>query len=318
MKFDYLILDCYNIFYRASSGKPERIIEYGGEKFHTEGIIAFFNLVQSYIDKYLADGGKIYWLMDNAKTQVKKLRKLLSEDYKKTRVEQPIWFYRQLDLIELIIKYLRDDSYLFRIKNIEADDFCTAVIDNLLDKSKKALMISEDMDWCRSLSDNIYQYRDGKLFTKEDFKNKYGFEATYSNICFYKSFYGDSVDNILPALGTLPPIFFNQIIKEYEVMNSFLSMVENNKVPYLDSGWRLNILKNQDKIRLNWELVTSIDLSFRDLTTYQYTCKFQENKLKIIYDDLDLYSMDKRFSKKMEKSDFLNALLAGEDMERRL
>ena len=317
MKYDFLLLDCYNIFYKASSGKPERIINYSGEKFHIEGIVAFFNLVQDYIKKFLADSGKVYWLMDNAKTQIKKLRKMLSEDYKKTRLEQPTWFYREIDLIELILKYFRDDSFLFRIKSIEADDFCTAIIDNYVTPDKTALMISEDMDWCRGLAENIHQYKDGKIYTKEVFKEKYGFEATYSNICLFKTFYGDEVDNIKPSLLTLPKPYFLEIIKEFDHINIFLNMVENNKIPYLDDGWRLNIMNHADLMRLNWELVTSIDLTFQDLSIYQYSCKFQENKLRIVYEDLDLYEMDPRFAKKVnKKSELLDALLSGEELGR--
>jgi len=75
MQYNTFIVDVYNLFYRANYVTDESIITYKNEKFHTEGIIGFLNLMDTYVKKYGTKEVKIYWLFDNAKTSVKKYRK---------------------------------------------------------------------------------------------------------------------------------------------------------------------------------------------------------------------------------------------------
>src|SRR5574344_1179272 len=110
--YNVMIVDCYNLIYKASWLEPENIVQYGNGTFHTEGIIGFFKAINSYIERFCTSDVKIYWLLDNAKTSVTRYRKALSDTYKKNRKEQPEWFYREIDIIELILKYYRDNAEL--------------------------------------------------------------------------------------------------------------------------------------------------------------------------------------------------------------
>ena len=116
MKFDYLIFDCYNLYHKAVWIEGEKVIDYNGQKFHTEGITGFLKAAESYIKTWGTEDVKIFWLLDNAKTSMQRHRKSLSEDYKRTRADQPDWFYRGIDILEYILKVYRDSSFLYRMK----------------------------------------------------------------------------------------------------------------------------------------------------------------------------------------------------------
>ncbi len=319
MKYNTFIVDVYNLFYKANYITDESIISYQNEKFHTEGIIGFINLIEGYIKKFGTEDVKIYWLFDNAKTSIRKYRKALSEDYKKTRTPQPEWFYKQLDMLELILKSYRNNSYLFRVQFIEADDYVSKIVDSYLNNGDTVLMISEDSDWFRGLSDNIHQYAKGKIYTKQEFFNEYGFEATYSNICFHKTFYGDKTDNIQPALLEFPKNFFLDVISRFDTIYKFIVAVKNKSLNYLNLGWIERIKRDEDKLITNWNLVESLDISLTELDSFKTSCKFQENKLMVIYGALQLLGKidTNRFSMNTNSSDILDDMFNGMTVSRK-
>ena len=66
------------------------------------------------------------------------------KEYKKNREIQPDWFYVGINMIELITKYYRDNSVIYRVQNVEADDFVAPLIDNYINEHDKVLMFSTD------------------------------------------------------------------------------------------------------------------------------------------------------------------------------
>lgn len=317
-KYNILIFDTYNLIFKASFIENERTVELEKTKYHVEGIIGFLKAVESYIKKFATDDVIIYWLMDNAKSSIQKYRKSLSEDYKKTRVEQPDWFYKQIDLLELILKNYRDNSFLYRVKFIEADDYTSNIIRDYVKKEDRVLLISEDSDWSRSLADNVHQYCEGEILTKELFYKKNGYEATYSNICFHKVFYGDKTDNILPTLPTLPSILFLQIIKDFNNIHTFILRAKEKNIKYLDSGWVEKIKQQEENLLLNWNLVEAIDLSSIDLKSYQTKCTFNKIKLQVLYESLSIINLvDNRIKTEKKQNDILSDLLGGIEVKRK-
>lgn len=316
-KYNIFIVDCYNLIYRSI--EDEKVVNYKNEKFHVEGIIGFIKAIEAYTKKFGAEDLKIYWLFDNAKTSIQKYRKSLSEEYKKSRVPAPDWFYKQLDMLELILKYYKDNSYLFRVKFLEADDYVGSIISNYILDIDRVLLISEDSDWFRALDSNVHQYSKGKIYNKQMFFEEYGFEATYNNICMYKAIYGDKTDNILGALAQLPKTYFLKIISEYKTIYDFILAVKNNLIKYLDLSWQARICKDEDKLILNWNLVEATDISSVDLDSFQVKCKFQEDKLRIIYSSLHLLGAidTKRFPVNNDQEDIFESMLKGMDVKRK-
>jgi|WetSurMetagenome_2_1015567.scaffolds.fasta_scaffold03827_7 5'-3' exonuclease len=319
MKYNTFIVDCYNLMYKATYTQNETIVKYDNENVHIEGIIGFINIIEYYIKLYSTSDLKIYWLFDNAKTTINKYRKSLSEDYKKTRKLAPDWFYRSIDILELLLKFYKDNCYVVRAKYLEADDYVSEIINNNTIKTDNILLISEDSDWSRSLQDNVHQLQSGFILTKEEFFSRNGYEATYSNICFYKSFYGDTTDNILPILREFPNQFFLDVISVCTTMHEFIRKVKEKQFKYLDSGWIERIHREEENLLLNWNLVTGVEISFAELKTFMISSSFKEATLKIIYESLSLYGKidTSRFPVIVKKTDILKELLNGISIERK-
>ena len=316
MKYNVFVVDCYNLIYKANWVEKENVIKCGAEYVHTEGIVGFFKMMESYIAKYGTEDVRIYWLMDNAKTTVTRYRKVLSDTYKKNRKQEPDWFYREIDFVELILKYYRNNSELYRLKFLEADDYVSNIISTFTKPTDNILLISEDSDWCRSLADNVHQYKDHGIYTKELFFEKKGYEATYTNICFDKVFYGDMTDNIMPALENLPRCYFLDIIQRFSSANEFIKAVKQGELSYLDKGWQTKILKEEENILLNWNLVESAEIDEKSLKAYAFPCEYKEQKLKIIYASLGvLGKFDSRIKQK-ESTDDIFSMLDGERLSR--
>ena len=320
--YNNIIFDIYNIWYRVV-WKNEDLTKVDDKLIPIDAICKFFELTDSYVNKYGTKDCCVYYLFDNAKTTVLKNRKLLDEEYKKNRKIQPDWFYDGLNLIELILKFYRDNSCTYRIQNLEADDFVLPIIDNYVDEHDKVLMFSTDIDWCRCLLNDVdhdiivNQYtKNNEILTVKSFEEKYGFKPTYSNICFWKTFYGDNSDNILPTLNTYPKEYFLDVLNRYNHIDNFIRDALEGKIKYLDGGWKIKIQQLQDRMRLNWNLITSVDISVNDLENWKIECSYKPNKLLIIYSTLNVVG---RFDKRVKienKETSIWQMLNGETLDR--
>ena len=305
-KFNVLIFDCYNVFLRWESFKHEQISTVDGKKVHVEGILGFFEAINTYILKYGTDDCKCYFLMDNADTMYE--RKQISELYKNDRNLQ-YYQHRELDFIELILHYYKDNSYLFRVPKYEADDYVPNILRCWIKKDDNVLLISEDLDWSKFISNNVSQYMKHKIFTPSLFEETFGYKPTVSNVTFDKVFYGDDSDNIIGTLPNLSRNFFKMIIEKYNEPKSFIQSAIKGELNFLDMGWRMKIEKEQENILKNWDIVTSIHISDEDLCTYKYSCSFKKNKLFIIYSALDvLGKFDKRIKNDVSQNGIFDML----------
>lgn len=320
--YDNIIIDVYNQYYRIFN-RNENIVEIGDTKAPIEAIVNFFLLTDGYIKKYGTQSCRVYYLFDNAKTTVLKNRKELDPQYKKSRQIQSEEFYRGIDLIELILKFYRENSCIYRKQGVEADDFVIPLINEFIQEHNKVLMISTDIDWCRALMSDeendiiINQYtKNNEILTVKSFKEKYGFKPTETNIIFWKSIYGDDSDCILPTLPNYPHQYFLDTIKRYNHISQFISDSLNGNIKYLDSGWKIKIRQNSERMMLNWNLISGVDISINDLENWKVECSFKPNKLLIIYNTLNVIGrFDKRIKNENRGSDLLS-MLDGEIMER--
>ncbi len=317
-----LIFDVYNLWYRAI-WKNDDLIKIDEKLTPVKGICKFFELLNHYIKKYGTKNCEIYYLFDNAKTSLLKNRKELDEKYKKSRKIQPDYFYDGLNMIELILKFYRNNSMIYRKQGVEADDFVLPLINNYVKEHDKVMMFSTDIDWCRALLDDenkdikVMQYtRNNEILDVNSFKNKYGFKPTVTNIIFWKSFYGDDSDAILPTLNNFPKPYFLDVIKKYSDMNSFINDALNNKLTYLDNGWKIKIKQESKRLILNWNLISSIDLNSNELGLWKIDCEYKPNKLLIIYNTLNVVGIfDDRIQNEKKNSDIWS-MIEGETLER--
>lgn len=318
-----LMFDVYNLWYRVI-WKNDELSKIEDKMIPLNAICKFFELTDSYINKFGTKDCKIYWLFDNAKTTVMKNRKLLDENYKKTRKIQPDYFYDGLNMVELILKFYRDNSFIFRKQSVEADDFVLPIIDNYIKEHDKVIMFSTDIDWCRALLNDekndikVVQYTKGnEILTTKTFEEKFGFKPTVTNVTFWKTFYGDESDCILPTLTNYPKEYFLDALRKFNHVDTFIKGALEGHLPYLDTAWRIKIKQLQERMRLNWNLISSMDINPNELETWKIECSFKPNKLLIIYSTLNIIGRFDERIKPQSKEASIWDMLNGEDLNRK-
>jgi hypothetical protein len=291
MKYDYLLIDCYNIFFRASWVEQDRYVNYNKEKIETGGIYGSLKMIERLKSLYLKPDGFIYFLFDNAKSKVNR-RKILDPQYKINREQLNSSFYRGIDYFEIILKSYIDNGCIFRVSGMEADDWVLPIV-NTLDKDATKLLVSNDMDWSRCINDTTHWLKkEGSsdiIIDPLAFYKNYKFYPSVSKICFYKVAYGDKIDDISPMLKQLGYDRFLRLIEDCSDINELYNKVLNSTLDYLDDGWRERILKDIDKLKLTWELVSFAEITEKDMKKYKVQCKFNEAQLKMYY---TLFSFD--------------------------
>lgn len=317
-----LIFDVYNLWYRVM-WKNDSLTKIDNKDVPLDAICRFFELTDSYIKKYGTSDCKTYYLFDNAKTTVLKNRKLLDEDYKKNRKIQPDYFYDGLNMIELILKFYRNNSTIYRKQGIEADDFVLPIVNEYVKEHDKVMMFSTDIDWCRCLKDDsekdikVIQYtKNNEILTVKSFEEKYGFKPTVTNVTFWKCFYGDQSDCILPTLSTYPKEYFLDVLLKYNHIDYFIRDALDGKLNYLDMGWRIKIKQLQERMRLNWNLISSTDISITDMEEWKIECSYKPNKLLIIYNTLNIVGRFDNRIKNNNKESNIWSMLNGETLDR--
>jgi len=101
-------------------------------------------------------------------------------------------------------------------------------------------------------------------------------------------------------------------------VHKFLVAVKNKSLHYLNLGWIERIKRDESLLITNWNLVEAVDITPVELDSYKVQCKFQENKLFLIYSALQLVGkVDKRFSAKQQDIDIFDDMLSGMKIDRK-
>lgn len=304
MKYDVIIYDIYNVYYKAINSSSDVFAKYKKDKIQTNGISNTLQRLNDISERYGNENVMHYYLFDNAKSKPRKNRELLLPNYKIGRKVENRYFYRGLDYLEIILGYY-NDNYCIRVPGFEADDFVGNVIDHdVMAKNDdlKVLLISEDGDWSAFISENVHQLKKNIIWDKSKFFEYYGFEATRKNIYFYKTFYGDKSDNIEPTLGNFERDRFHKCIDTFDNIYQFTSSALKKELDWLDEGYLRKIESIKDLIHNTWEVVSHQDLSKLELDSYKKKCKFDRARLGVVYEMLGLKIFDKRYSKEIEKT----------------
>lgn len=317
MHYNNLIIDVNNLYFRAYNGFDFKTTTYKGRIIQVQGIEGSLLMINKIIREYMKPNGRIYFLFDNP-TSRDKHRKMLNPEYKSNRENLPVSFFRGLDYLELILKNYRDDTFIVRQKETEADDWVLPIVENNRRKEDETfLMVSTDLDWARSLSETVHWLDKKKLVTPEIFVAEYGFYPTVESVCFYKTFYGDKVDNIKPTIKQLSMKAFGEVIEKAESIYQFLELVEARKLSWVDDGWVRRIMTTEREALIeNWRLVNFLPLTGADLKKRTFICEFKQSKLTILYNIFGIGGFDKRVQSPKVKP-VMDSLLGGEKIKRK-
>ncbi|MBD3216549.1 MAG: hypothetical protein GF311_28300 [Candidatus Lokiarchaeota archaeon] len=269
LKFKVIILDGNNLFYRLKAVHDK---EKGSAKTIFEVYLQYLN---DFEKVYLEEGGKFYILFDNPVSK-SRFRKEIDPEYKSNRLSESKQFYRELDFLQALILYYKDNWFLSYKHDFEADDIVFYIL-KYFEKDSYTLLVSEDFDWSRLITDKIILYKNKDFYTKEKFNKDFGFTPSIERVVRYKTIRGDKSDGIVPGLPNLPKQALINFVKDKRPLDYIIKNIEN--IDYFNSDWKAKFLHAKAKIKLNYALVNFIPLSRREVYDCVFSCKFRKKAL---------------------------------------
>lgn len=301
--YQSIIIDGNNLYNRNYHvNKNLTFIMDDGTELITGGIFGFMRSLGKLRRKYLSDHGKFYILFDNHASKAN-MRREVDSNYKKNRKKKPKSFYRSIELLQQILLHYDNDIVLIYRTDYEADDLVKPVIASVISEYDRILLVSDDLDWARMMGYEgrpIEWLAGGKIYNAVNFEEKYGYYPSENNIVMWKTFRGDTVDNI--PVG-VPGIRKEIIFKLMEDCSDIFDiMLHIDRIDYLGI-WKERIKEAETRLKLNHQLVSFIGIGKEELEEFVYGCEYRPNNLKIFYDALgfNIKTFDLRVYNDLEK-----------------
>lgn len=258
MKYQYLIIDFNNLFWRCTASSIENYIDLEGLQIFNNTIALFFQRVRELRDQFGYETSEVYFLCDNPESHIN-IRKLITEGtYKHSRESKglPINFYKTLNALIEIIRVYSDRFRIIKGDHLEADDLTYPLLKYLNDSSdKNFLVISVDMDWARNIDSNVHWFNYSKVYDKHEFIKKYGFNPIGKSIQLWKALKGDTSDCIENVIPFLPDEVLKDILNSFKDINDFYKNFWSKDYP---QQWKIKLKEAEAKVRLNYQLVDFI------------------------------------------------------------
>lgn len=302
MKYKYLIIDANNLGYRVLSRNLDRSLIKVSNKFVYKSLIKDYIDTVSYL-KILYESEEVILLFDNhtSKDELKKAfqlhqgttRKDLKETYKSNRKKETNEFYESLNFIKYFYMVGDKEYHTVQIFKLEADDLLAPCLKSIV-KNDTALLVTNDSDWTRYLTDNIH-YLPDQLTTPHDkhaFYTKYSFYPTEDKVILYKILFGDSADNISILFPEIKTELRYRILHEFDsIFDLILTASQKDYTkPYV------SIIKDRETdLKINYQLLSSIEVSNEQFLSH-YTTGRGSDKLKNAILDIILDRKEKNNS----------------------
>jgi len=282
-RYQRILIDLSELYFRAFTVSQHLVADVEGKRMVTGGIFTAIKMIQRIERDYLAEGGRIYFLFDNASSGEER-RKDIDPDYKINRKKRDPQFYRGLDYLQLVLMHYQTGYRIVRRPSSEADDLVAPILASFKDNKYSVLLVSNDMDWGRGITDSVHWMVRGEqqdiIYTKEKFLEKYGFCPGLNEVCLYKSIRGDVNDNIPPGVKNIPETVVLDIVhKAKSVSNMFLHFADLD----IPSQWKEAIRQNRGRIQLNLMLVDYQPISIADCRECTSITEFNKDMLAIFY-----------------------------------
>lgn len=275
MKYNNILVDGNNIFWRYvlavfkdKISSAEEINQYSAVIFNC------IKRIKEFHNEYGYDDTKVYILFDNPNSKIT-ARKEIDEEYKHPRDAKyvPEAFYKALDFVQEILKDYDDCFLVAKADGAEADDLVKPILKML---SGDTLLVSADLDWARSIDQNVHWFNWVKIYNLNLFLEKYGFSPVGNGLTMYKTFRGDNSDNIKNVVPRLPEVVLLHIVENYSNIDMLMTALwTDEKIP---KAWKVKIHEAEIFLRTNYKLVNFVD--FNSEEEYIITCKQNIAKLK--------------------------------------
>ena len=152
-----------------------------------------------------------------------------------------------------LIKLFRNtNTYFASCKDQEADDVIASLCKKYMDKGVIIVTRDEDMLQLNGMAHvEIFDLVKNNWFEREDLKRKYGLKR-WRKIALYKACFGDTSDNIKPALPRVRKANVIPTIEESLGLNDFIRKFRNSE--QTDKTKEL-FKSNMDILRANYKIV---------------------------------------------------------------
>ncbi len=295
--YDVIIFDISNRYHAAfstSQSMTSRLPD--GAEIVTGGIYTLLRGIQKICRERLSPRGHVYYLADATVRASQShqdevplsARKMIDPDYKANRAPHPNpSFYRGLELAYVILGYLRDRSHIVRCDGYEADDLVPAVIER--HPNERVLLVSNDEDWCRSLSSSVdvlkrsHKLKKDIVFSIDSFIEENGYSPLGEGILIYKAFRGDS-DNIPKAVKGILEVDLVRIINECKTLDGIKNRLSS--LDWLSDAWKSHIMTAWPRIVLNHKLIDFMPIDVSTFSAGVFDCAFKPHALRAMYDSL--------------------------------
>ncbi len=307
IKYSKIIIDGNNLYHKNWHTQKYLTTKLeDGTELITGGIYGFLQSLKKLERELLSPNGEIYILFDNH-TSKDDIRKLIDPDYKANRDKRDPTFVKGLELLQLILLANKDNHFVVYRSNYEADDLVFPLLRSFT-STDRSVLISEDMDWSRSLADNVHWKNKKGVYNLESFEDFYGF-VPGPKVTLYKAIRGDTSDNIPPSIpGIRKPVLL-RLIEDFDNADDLAKNYRD--VPYLGDIWKKKIEENRGRLRLNYQLVDFLPIADDEFDQYLYPCKLQPNTLRVLYKALGFklstdVRLQKAFPEKVTNEDFFS------------
>lgn len=280
MKYEYLIIDATNLFWRAFAISLKKFIVVDGHEIVPGAISEGIKKILKIKNKFAYKDSPIFLLFDNPESALR-VRKIIDKDYKSIRLKKcaPKGLYPTMNFFIYFLRYYSDTFKIVSTDGYEADDLTKPLIQTLeLNKIRKALCISNDLDWSRNISEYVDWWNWGEVFTINKFKKKYGFSPENQKVQIYKAIHGDKSDSIKNAVKYLPKEILIDIVNKYECINDLFKNISREGYP---DKWKQKILESEHQIRINYKLANFANLD-KEISKIISNCKRNSKMLETL------------------------------------
>lgn len=259
-----LIIDGSALLFQSFYGMPRKIINSKGQRM--EAVVCFIGIMIKTIKE--TNPTQLLIVFDG---ENKLQRQEIDVNYKANRKdfsaeeENP---FAQLEVIKIVLDSL--GIKWVETQDCEADDLIASIVNENRERLKITIS-SNDKDFFQLIDQNVnvfvYRGKVSKLWTSEEFFEKYGFEAKHFSTL--KSLMGDAADNIKGVKG-IGIKTATKLVQKFASLDNILKNIEN-----IDEKLK-NVLKlNQNIIYRNFQLV---ELHSKNGLYNLQDCKFVQPK----------------------------------------
>lgn len=307
--YDRILVDVSNLYYRAFFVARPPARESGGCRMSTGGILMSIKMIERLERCYMADGGRMYFLFDNAASGEER-RRDIDPGYKANRKRRDPQFYRGLDCLQLILSNWKAGHRVSRRAESEADDLVAPILKSFEGKGLRVLLASNDMDWARGISDRAHwMAREGGkdvIYDKAAFALKFGFDPSADAICLFKALLGDESDNIPPGVKGMSRDDALMAMREAGSVRSLYMNLRGLGIP---PALKESIRAARGRVELNERLARYAPVSIDECRESTIVAKFSRAALSRLYKALgfDPSEVDARLCERpLTEDDFFN------------